>query len=185
MWQRAPRVVFIADRDLWVHVGTPDEYNSDQLILTDGHSIENDVFRDGQFMRIMDATEKEAFTKEILRFSHWYVHCITKLMREKSHTNEQLATHANHILDNQETMVEPYVTLEGADGHELYKEITDSFERLLRGKSLMEIFMRHVSYKGRRVRHRNDALLEKVAACPGPLLNRIFERVGAAVAAEA
>jgi hypothetical protein len=60
---------------------------------------------------------------------------------------------------------------------DLYDKIKADYGRLLRGKSLLAILMRHLSYKGRSVRHNQRALLQNVGASRGPLLNEMFNSV--------
>jgi hypothetical protein len=66
---------------------------------------------------------------------------------------------------------------------EMYETVLNDYGRLVRGKSLIAILMRHISYRGRAASHRHAALLDQVGAAPGPLVRAIFsaveQRVGA------
>jgi hypothetical protein len=119
--------------------------------------------------------------KEIKDFAIWYTHCVSKYIRDEL-PRERIKTHPNQILDNHEVMIKPFIKI--IDDPELiilYNEIVDNFDKMLRGKSLLRILTRHISYKGRRVKHRHDALLEQVGAAPGPLLRALFQKVAIAI----
>ena len=49
----------MADKDLWLYVGIPDEFSDDHLLFTDGHLIENDLYRDDDFERLLTAPERK------------------------------------------------------------------------------------------------------------------------------
>jgi hypothetical protein len=62
---------------------------------------------------------------------------------------------------------------------DLCAAIRADYKNKLRGKTLIGLLMRHLSYKGRSVRHNPGALFEMAAVNPGPLLTRLFEQIGA------
>jgi hypothetical protein len=145
-WKKSPKIIFIADRDIWIYSDIPKEYISNDLFFTDGYSIENDVLRDGQFVRLMDEREKENFMEEVRKFAFWYTHCICRHLKGEEVTDD-LGTHPNQILGDQDRFVKPHHRLaEGEATSETYKLILEQFDRVMRGKSLMGILMRHISY---------------------------------------
>ncbi len=156
------RVAFVADKDLWVMNGLPDEYLDDRLIFTDGYSIENDVIRDGGLLRLMSPVEQNRFHTELRRFTGWYA--------GQLHTNSgAVGIHPNVVLDpSTEVFAAPAA---------LIQYLLDNFEALVRGKSLMALLIRQLSYTGRAARHHHHALMEQVATNPGPLLGRIDARL--------
>lgn len=40
-------VLFMCDRDFWIYTNTPKKYISNQLVITKGYNIENDIYTDG------------------------------------------------------------------------------------------------------------------------------------------
>jgi hypothetical protein len=177
-WKNAPLVLFIADRDIWVYSDVPSEYKSDDLIFTDGYSIENDAFRDGNFLKLMDENEKNKFFEELRAFLFWYTHCLSKTVSGGEEDALTLKTHPNTVLDSEPSIVEVCRGNTKDDAmKEMYEMVLNDYDKLVRGKSLIAILMRHISYKGRAASHRHAALLDQVGAAPGPFLRAIFSAV--------
>jgi hypothetical protein len=59
----------------------------------------------------------------------------------------------------------------------LRQEILNDYGRVLRGKSLLPLFIKHTNAKGRGVRHTDSGLFEMVAVNPGALLKDLLLRV--------
>jgi len=175
----AVKLAFVADMDSFVHVGVPADLESDELIFTDGYSVENDVFRDGCLERLLRVEEKEQFTDELARFLRWYALALSRYLAGRS---ESISLHPEHVLSNYEELI---VLAEGeAYPDALLQSVQDNYERLLRGKSLMPLLVRRTNYKGRIPRHNSHALLEIVAARPGRLLNGLFNKITSALGLE-
>jgi hypothetical protein len=96
-------IAFIVDRDCWIFSGVPSEYVCDNLFLTHGYSVENDVFLDGNLKELMSRSEKNKFESEIEIFLKWYA---VAIMRQLESGSEKLDVHANTLLDNSEKMSE-------------------------------------------------------------------------------
>ena len=47
------RIAFVIDRDLWCFTPVPNELLDERVIVTNGYSIENDVFRDADVPALM------------------------------------------------------------------------------------------------------------------------------------
>jgi hypothetical protein len=60
------KVLFVADRDLWVLNEIPAQYIAENLIFTTGYSMENDVYQDGKFEALMNEAERERFQRELV-----------------------------------------------------------------------------------------------------------------------
>ena len=171
-------VVFIADKDLFVLDGVPQEFCDDKLVFTSGYSIENDLFIDGELEKILSNHEKTSYRKDLDILLGWYTLAI---MRNIAGNNQKIDYHADHILTNESS----FCKLETGEiiSKELDDEIRKNYQKLLRGKTLLGVLMRHLSYKGRPVRHRADSLLEMVVKSNNhALLDKIF--AGVAVALE-
>jgi hypothetical protein len=164
------RVVFIADKDTWVHSGVPAEYSDQMLVFTDGYSIENDLYRDGQLEGLLLGAERQAFERELEDFVSWYA---IALSRHLTDNNENIRLHPNHVLDRR--FFSDLVSLRygESDPQALRDEIRSDYPRLLRGKSLLSLLDRQTTRPGRQPSHKPLALLELVAVNPGPLLQEI------------
>jgi len=172
------RVVFIADKDTWVHSGIPPEYCDQMLIFTDGYSIENDLYRDGQLEGLLLGAERQAFERELGDFVSWYA---IALSRHLMNGTENIRLHPNHVLDSR--FFPDLVTLKHgeSDPQTLRDEIQSDYPRLLRGKSLINLLVRQTTRPGRQPSHKPLALLEIVAVNPGPLLQEIESKASRAL----
>lgn len=165
-------LAFVVDRDSFVHTGVPDDLNSEILIFTDGYSIENDVFRDGELFGLLRADERDGFLQELTQFLEWYA---LAMSRRLSGMDCPIATHPDRVFAEYESL-----TALGADEEypqQLLSLIREDYQKVLRGKSLMPLLVRKTNYKGRVPRHNSHAMLEMVAARPGALLNGIYGRI--------
>lgn len=168
-------VAFIADRDTWVMSGIPDEYVSCCLIFTEGYSIENDLFVDGRLDRLMYAHERIRFDEELTRFCKWYALALSRQLNDES---EPLDLHPNKVLENSKRFQELTMLREDEPyPQEILRAVRGDHAALLRGKSLLALLVRQLSYKGRAARHNERSLLEIAANSNGPLLERIVIRV--------
>ena len=168
------KVVFIADRDTWVHTGIPLDYSSDILIFTDGYSIENDAYRDGQLENLLLNRERDEFHEELATFLSWYAIALT---RHLNNPIEKIDLHPNQIFQGDG----PDAFLSLRDGEsfpdDLCQDLKDNYAKLLRGKSLINLLVRQTTRPGRHPSHKPLTLLEFVAAQPGQYLLLIQDRV--------
>lgn len=173
------KIFFIADKDNWIITGIPLEYHSEQLFFTNGYSIENDVFQDGNIPSYMSKEEDQRFRLELRRFLSWYA---LALDRNITNGDEEIKLHANHILDDIREYDRLTELREGESFPEQrYKELSENYQNLLRGKSLMQLAMRQLSYNGRAARHTDKGFLEHVAVRPGPLIEKIMTNIEVAL----
>lgn len=173
------KVIFIADKDVWVMTGVPSNYVSNSLLFTNGYSIENDAFQDCDLPSFMTTDERQSFSEELDKFLHWYALAIE---RHIAHGDESIKNHPNHILDNAAEFEE--LTRLGTQEKfpaERLDTLKADYKSLVRGKSLVQLAIRQLSYKGRRTRHSESNFLEYAAVHPGPLIGEIFKKVEDAV----
>lgn len=172
------RVVFIADKDTWVHSGVPANYCDEMLVFTDGYSIENDLYRDGQLEGLLLGAERQAFEKEMENFVSWYAIALSRHIAGES---ENIGLHPNHVLDSR--FFSDLASLRHGESNPqaLRDEILSDYQRLLRGKSLINLLVRQITRPGRQPSHKSLALLEMVAVQPGPLLQEIETKVSRAL----
>lgn len=173
------KIAFIADKDNWVITGIPDKYIANNLIFTSGYSIENDVFQDCDIPKFMCEIEKRDFHSELEKFLHWYALAVD---RQISLNEGCIKTHPNHILDNPKE----FQCLTKLKANENYptarlEHLKSEYKNLVRGKSLIQLALRQLSYKGRRTRHSDSNFLEYSAVHPGPLISKIFKEAETAL----
>ena len=168
------RTMFIADQDTWVNSGIPSAYTEQSLLFTDGYSIENDVYRDGELWTLLQVNERHAFETELAHFIEWYALAVS---RHLLGTAQQISLHPDHVLDPLRRPA--LLALQPAESYPtaLKQEIHGDYGRLLRGKSLLALLLKHTNAKGRGVRHSDSGLFEMVAVRPGALLIRLRQQI--------
>jgi len=171
------KVSYIADSDCWVLTGIPDDLLDESLVFTHGYSIENDVFLDMDFEGLLFEIDKPIYKNELEKFMKWFS------LAQHRHLNGQadrlpIRTHPNRILDNPE-MYDELLSLRAGEEFpaDLHEKISKNYKRYLRGKSLLALLMRRLSYHGRDPRHHHLALLEIGANQMGPKVSAIYDRV--------
>lgn len=176
---KSKNVAFIVDQDTWVMDAVPEKYRDARLICTSGYSIENDIYVDGELEKLMSAGERDTFHEELGIFLTWYA---LALNRCNTTGGEEYKTHPNAICDNASER-EKKMTLHSDEAYpeQMRQRLLDDYRRLLRGKSLMALLIRQLSYKGRAVHHHHLQLIEHVGSKRGPLIERLYQNVAAAI----
>lgn len=155
---RANQIAFIADRDLWVMRSIPPEYVDVSMVFTDGYSIENDLFQDGKILNMFSPQERMRFDADLREFLRWYAFAVGRLLEGN---RVAIDHHPEKVLKDSQPRTDFLADVEYNEPEQvLYDDLILNYRRLLRGKSLMQLVMRQLSYGSRRVKHQNDALME-------------------------
>ena len=163
------QVLFIVDRDFWVISGIPANFISGQLLLTDGYSIENDMYRDGDLETLLTNQEKRVFRSDMQLICRWYA---LEISRRLVGRGTKLGIHPNELLDDKarcDKLMELYS--DEVFPEQLVQTVTEQYARVLRGKTLLALLTRHA--KG----HSNRTLLNFGASRKGPLLSLVVQSV--------
>jgi hypothetical protein len=64
------RLVFLADRDMWLYKNIPPEYS--EIIWTHGYSIENDVYTGSTVEKLLDEAERQKYFDLLKRLCEWF-----------------------------------------------------------------------------------------------------------------
>lgn len=171
------QVVFFADLDMWVLEGVPEKYHSDNLFFTTGYSIENDVFCDGNLLSYMDHRERIKFGKELECYLKWYALAVDRAAKGDGSSISQFPS------DEFFRSYDELVLLRDGENYpqDLFTTFSAGYVELLRGKALMGLILRQLSYPGRHARHNVRAFIEHVAVAPGPKIRLISQKVGGAL----
>ncbi len=167
------KLLFIADRDTWIHTGVPDEFEEESLIFTNGYSIENDIYQDGELWRLLHGSEHERFGKELEGFIEWYALALTRHLADQA---IEIGLHPDHVLGPTRASL---LALESEERYPtpMKEHILENHRTLLRGKSLLALLLRNMNYRGRQPQHSSKGLMEIVATRPGDLLRRMIHRI--------
>jgi hypothetical protein len=164
------QVAFVADQDTWVNTGIPTAYATPALLFTDGYSIENDVFCDGDFEALLAGTDIPRFRSELNDFVDWYALALTRHLSDPA---KPISTHPQKVLNP--TLRPALLALEPGESYPVNTKtaIMADYKRLLRGKSLLGLLVRNTNTRPGQPNHKERSLLEMVAARPGPKVIRL------------
>jgi hypothetical protein len=124
-------IAFVADRDVWVYNEVPQEFVSEKLVLTDGYSVENDLYRDGNLENLLTNDEAGRFRAELAAFIKWYALAVARVLDGRG---GKIRIHPNHLLDSNERLSSESELQEGeAYPDELKAKIENDYKRYLRG----------------------------------------------------
>lgn len=165
-------VMFLIDKDLWVFSGVPRDVLHRKVITSDGYSIENDLFRDGELESLLLSAERSTFANELDCIICWYSFCVLKLLRWE---NATIRTHPNQVLDKTGNLSQSYLASIGytSPPQQIYDDVKGNYVMLLRGKTLLQLLARQLCKPGRQVKYGYHQLMEMGAARKGTNYSRI------------
>jgi hypothetical protein len=166
------KTAFIVDRDIWLFAGVPGQFDNQLVIVTDGYSIENDLYRDGDMEALLLETEKRDFSSDLKELLKWYSFAVYRCL---SGHEVVLNYHPNQILGDGGQIKESF----GATGYiapneEVYKTIFAEYSRYLRGKTLMSLLVKYLSHRERAIKHSRKSLMELACVRRGQYMARIY-----------
>lgn len=167
--------IFIVDNDLWVHKPPENAKDIESIITTNGYSIENDLYIDGELEDLLSPDEMTKFKDEVNKFTKWYALSIWKALNG---TNTSFRTHPGKILDDDDFYKEG-LTLQPNEDYpdQLFEKIICDYKKILRGKSLFALLTRQLSGKNRKTKFGNMHLMEFGASKKGANYCRICESI--------
>ena len=169
-------VVFVVDKDLWVYDDTFDI--ASDVITTDGYSIENDIFCDGELLELMTPDELQSFNRDLHKFVRWYAIAVNRSQlgghcsyRETPHRvlSDEIFYSSSIALNEDETYPETF-----------FSNIRDNYGRLLRGKSLFSLLVIQLSRRERRTKFGTNQLMEVGAARKGLRYQMLRDKIRSA-----
>lgn len=151
-------VIFVADKDAFVYLNPPEEY--EEIIWTNGYSIENDLYYGRGIEELMSNEEKTIFLKSLNSFIEYYAREVEKCINEEEYN---LRIHPRQILcDIQHEIKQEFLDEINfvKAGQEIENNIKENYDVLIRGKSLFALLTRILSKSTRPVKHSKLSLLE-------------------------
>ena len=169
-------VMFIVDRDLWLFNGVPSEYTDESVVITDGYSIENDLYRDGSMESLLVSTEMPIFRGALDELIKWYAFAIEKHL---SGNAVPIDVSVYRVIDDQYKFCLNYAGSIGFEhpSSDMYDKIKFDYMKFVRGKTLLDLLTRFVNAQGRHARHNQASLVDHAAAQPGPFLISIRDQI--------
>jgi hypothetical protein len=152
------KVIFLADKDMWLFTGTPKEF--DEIIWTEGYSIENDLFTGGYSVeRLLDDQEKVDLSKIIHSVARWFAFEV-----EKYKTTEKPLQSYNigKMLDSEYSLRDKFleeINFSEANA-ETFSLIFTDYTLKIRGKTLHSIYVHLLSSPKRKSKFSYENVIE-------------------------
>lgn len=124
----------------------------------------------------MRGAEREKFIGELSAFLAWYAKAVRRHIQGFA---ERIDLHPNEFFETVHSNCGAFEVGVDLQNDEIYAQIRADYTKLLRGKSLLGLLMRQLSYAGRPVKHNHRALFELVGNSPGPILRSLFNTINA------
>jgi hypothetical protein len=168
------KVVFVADKDMWFFKGIPEEYDN-KVIFTDGYSLENDLYIESFFNRLLDANEARNFDDLIKELSVWFAF---EVNRYQEFEYVWCDLHVNQICPEKflsESFKESINFVEPPAY--IVESVYSEYTRALRGKNLFQALIRFLSHKNRESKYSRANLIEMGAKFPNPRLEELVKKI--------
>ena len=170
-------VAFVADRDLWLFSCIPQGY--DDVIWTEGYSIENDLYAGANLEDLLDPDEGAPHRETLESLVEWFAFEVGRhLDGGAAHINK----HLDQIVPPGETKVDPDLLASRQfrqPDTALHQQIQDAYQLQLRGKFLFQLLHRFLNAAGRHTQYKFTRLHEKAltSADQHERINRIIREV--------
>ncbi len=152
------KTIFVADKDAYVYINPPEEYND--VIWTNGYSIENDLYYGRGIELLFSSDEREIFLKSLNSFIEYYSFEIENF---QNHREYSFKNHPQHILcDIQHSIKQEFlqeINFVKANDN-IINNVKENYDVLIRGKSLFALLTRILSHRNRDIKHSKASLLE-------------------------
>lgn len=152
------KTVFVADKDAFVYINPPEKYN--EVIWTNGYSIENDLYYGRAIEKLFSNEERVIFLKSLNSFIDYYSFEIENFKNQREYS---FRNHPQHILcDIHHTIKQEFLQqinfVKAND--KIINDVTENYDILIRGKSLFALLTRILSHSNRQIKHSKSSLLE-------------------------
>ena len=170
-------VAFVADRDLWLFSCIPQGY--DDVIWTDGYSIENDLYAGANLEALLDSDEIDPHRESLQSLVEWFAFEVERHLHGRAaHIN----THLDQIVPPGQTTVDQSLLTTRQfrpPDAVLHQQIQDAYQLQLRGKFLFQLLHRFLNAAGRHTQYKFKMLHEKAltSADQHGRINRIIREV--------
>jgi hypothetical protein len=170
-------VAFVADRDMWLFSGVPTCYLD--VVWTHGFSVENDVLSSSLVDRLFSASEKEEFRKLARELCIWFAQEVTEYLDGR---HAVLDVHINQLIPLKSQTLDPSYSARrryrASSSKELLRRIQAKPKQMVRGKQILQLYVRILDAPSRRARYRTHSVLEiALKGCLGRSLRDMRQEV--------
>lgn len=169
-----PQTAFLVDADFWSLDGSPgNRVAQENLIITEGYSIENDLLRDADVEQYLDQNECGPYQRDIDAIVRWFSAGIVArregmLFDFEQRINTLLGENPGELTPNALAAISHY-----APSQDLVDQIRGDYRRILRGKTWSQVLNRYLCANGRLIQHPPLSLMDKGIRSDGPFATRL------------
>ena len=136
-------VVFIADQDMWLFSGIEPGY--DDVIWTNGYSIENDLYSDSDLESLIDENDLVEHQQILDSISTWFAFAVEEYLIGKK---PRVDIHCDEMVPPGKTVLNPdFCSRQGfyiPNSQRVY-QIRSAYKLSIRGKQLFQLLVRFLS----------------------------------------
>ena len=174
-------VIFVADKDMWVFTGVPDEY-VDDIVCTTGYCIENDLYAGVNLPALLEQDEAEKHAEMLKSLIEWFAYGVEQRLKNVNPL-PKINVHLKDLIpDDENPVISSIYSPSSKPCPELLNRIYEKYELELPGKLLFQLILHFTTKPGRKPNRDNSFLLESAFKVPShhkyrdELINRIKEK---------
>ena len=175
-------VAFVADRDMLLFSGIPSDY--DDVIWTEGYSIENDLYAGADLENLLDAEEAQEHQQLLDAIVEWFAFEVEEYLADR---HFEVAHHCNRVVPLGQTQVDENFRKSRSfrpPGEESHRQIREAYQLQLRGKLLFQMLVRFLSASDRESKYSYSNLYEIafLMTSSHPLMSRLIQEIERTIA---
>jgi len=161
-------LLFICDSDLWVF--DEEKLNRQDLISTEGYSIENELYQDGYSIieKLLTKDELERKEELIKNICHWFSFEVEKYLENRSRDckfSDVSILNKTIMAKNSYRFCEEFLIARGFEepNMTLKNDIIENYSTKLRGKYIFQVFEKIFQERGKgAIRYRTEQLFDMI-----------------------
>ncbi len=170
-------VAFVADQDMCLFSGIPSDY--DEIIWTEGYSIENDLYADAELENLLADEELQEHQQLRDAIVEWFAFEVEEYLAERDY---KVSNHCNEVVPPGQTQIDAcFRKMRGMrpPDEKIHLQILENYRLQLRGKLLFQMLIRFLSksdqYRNFGYRKLYDFAFEMTP--PHPLRDRLANEI--------
>lgn len=175
-------VAFVADKDMFLFSGIPSDY--DEIIWTEGYSIENDLYAGAELEKLLEPEERTEYQQLLDSIVEWFAF---EVERHLEGEDFEVAHHCNRVVPPGQKHVDDNFRKDRGfrpPSEEIHQQIRKGYQLQLRGKQLFQALERCLNAPHRDTRYNISSLREIAVKLPEshPLMSRLIQEIERTIA---
>ena len=158
-------VIFIADKDMWVFTGVPDEYVED-IVCTTGYCIENDLYAGVNLRALLEPDEAQKHSEMLKTLIEWFAFGVEQRLKNAKPFPKINVPLKRLIPDEENPIISSEYSPTSKPSLQLLNRIDKAYELELPGKLLFQLILHFTTKPGRKPNLNNSSLLESAFRVP-------------------